>query len=114
MSSTPTDKGYQAGPAFAWTIALLDLGVFLPATVMACVGLVRGAAWARKTLYLVVGWFGLVGPAVAAMAITMYLNHDPNASGGNAVFMTALGLAFAALAVLVFRPLLAQHGEPAD
>jgi hypothetical protein len=112
MSSTPIDKGYLAGPAFAWTIALLDLGVFLPATVMACVGLVRGAAWARKTLYLVVGWFGLVGPAVAAMAITMYINDDPNASGGNAIFMTALGLAFVALALLVFRPLL-QSG-PAD
>lgn len=111
MSSTPTDTGYLAGPAFAWTIALLDLGVFLPATVLACVGLVRGAGWGRKTLYLVVGWFGLVGPAVAAMAISMYLNDDPNASGGNAVFMTALGLAFAALAVFVFRPLLHEHGE---
>ncbi len=112
MSSTPIDKGYLAGQAFAWTIALLDLGVFLPATVLACVGLVRNAAWARKTLYLVVGWFGLVGPAVAAMAITMYLNDDPNATGGNAVFMTALGLAFVALAVLVFRPLLPEHSEP--
>jgi hypothetical protein len=112
MSSTPTDKGYLAGPAFAWTIALFDLGVPLPATVLACVGLVRGAAWARKTLYLVVGWFGLVGPAVAAMAITMYLNDDPNASGGNTVFMTALGVAFVALASLVFRPLLYERSEP--
>ena len=106
MGSAPADKGYLAGPAFAWTIALLDLGVFLPATVMACVGLVRGAPWAPKALYLVVGWFGLVGPAVAAMAITMYVNDDPNASLGSTIFMTALGLAFVALAVLVFRPLL--------
>jgi hypothetical protein len=113
MSATPTDRGYLAGPAFAWTIALLDLGVFLPATVLACGGLARGAAWAGKALFLVVGWFGLVGPAVAAMAITMYLNDDPNGSAGGAVFMSALGLAFLALAVLAFRPLLHEPGERA-
>jgi hypothetical protein len=105
MTSTPDDKGYLAGPTFSWAIAMLDLGVFLPATIAACVGLVRGTTWSHKALYTVVGWFGLVGVAVAAMAITMYVNDDPNASGGNAVFMTALGLALAALAVWVYRPL---------
>jgi hypothetical protein len=84
---------------------MLDLGVFLPATVVTCVGLVRGAAWAQKALFAVVGWFGLVGPAVAAMAITMYVNDDPNASGGNAAFMSLLGLTFLALAVFVYAPL---------
>jgi hypothetical protein len=105
MSATREDEGYLAGPSFAWAIAMLDLGVFLPATVATCVGLVRGRSWARKALHLVVGWFGLVGLAVAAMALATYVNDDPNASGGNAVFMTALGLAFAALAFWVFRPL---------
>ena len=42
MSSTPEDEDYLAGPTFAWAIAMLDLGVFLPATVATCVGLVRG------------------------------------------------------------------------
>ena len=84
---------------------MLDLGVFLPAAVAACVGLVRGAGWAYRALYLVVGWFGLVGPAVAAMAITMYLKDDPNASGASALFITALGLAFAVLALYVYWPL---------
>ena len=105
MRSQPEDAGYLAGPTFSWAIAMLDLGIFLPAAIAACVGLVRGAPWAQKALYTVVGWFGLVGPAVAAMAITMYLNDDPNASAGSAVFMTTLGLAFAALAIVVFRPL---------
>ena len=108
MGAQPGDSGYLAGPTFSWAIALLDLGVFLPATTIACVGLVRGTSWAQKALYTVVGWFGLVGPAVAAMAITMYVNDDPNAAGGNAVFMTALGLAFAALAVYLCRPLFAR------
>jgi hypothetical protein len=99
------DAGYLAGATFSWAIAMLDLGVFLPATVATCVGLVHGSAWAHKALYLVAGWFGLVAPAVAAMAIAMYVNDDPNASAGNAVFMTLLGLAFAALALTLYRPL---------
>lgn len=105
MSATPEDTGYLAGPTFAWAIAMLDLGVFLPVTILTCVGLARGQLWARKALFLVTGWFGLVGLAVAAMAITMYRNDDPNASGFDAVFMTVLGGAFAALAVWVLRPL---------
>jgi hypothetical protein len=91
MSLAPEDEGYLAGPSFFWAIAMLDLGVFLPLTVIACFGLVRGASWAQKVLYTVVGWFGLVGPAVAAMAIATYVNYDPNASAGSALFMTGLG-----------------------
>ena len=112
MSATPTATGYLAGPTFSWTIALLELGVFLPARVLTCVGLGWGAAWARKALHLVVGWFGLVGLAVAAMAIAMYLNNDPTASAGNTIFMTLLGLAFVALAVIVFQPPQPDRGEP--
>lgn len=109
MSPQPSDGGYLAGPSFFWAIALLDLGVFLPATVAVCVGLVRDTAWARKALLLVAGWFGLVGPAVAAMAITMSVNEDPNASGGSAALMTALGLASLALALWVFWPLFSRR-----
>src|SRR5829696_1061114 len=106
MSGNPVEPGYTAGPTFFWAIALLDLGVFLPATVATCVGLRRRADWARKALYLVGGWFGLVGPAVAAMAIAMKLIDDPNASVAGAVSMTALGVAFAVLALVLYRPLL--------
>jgi len=84
MSASPSEAGYWAGPTFSWAIAMLDLGVFLSATVAACVGLVRGARWAYQALYLVVGWFGLVGPGVAAMAIAMYVNEDPTAPGAGA------------------------------
>jgi hypothetical protein len=113
MSSTPKDEGYLAGPSFFWAIAMLDLGVFLPLTAIACFGLVRGAPWAPKALYTVVGWFGLVGPAVAAMAVTMYINDDPNASAGSGLFMTGLGVAFALLAIVLYRPLFGSEvAEP--
>lgn len=105
MRSTPENAGYLAGPSFFWTIALLDLGVFLPLTVATCAGLLRDAAWAHKALYLLVGWFGLVGTAVAAMAIAMSANHDPSASAAGTGFAVALGAAFVGLAVSVFRPL---------
>ena len=106
MSANPTDKGYLAGPSFSWAIAMLDLGVFLPATVATCVGLTRGLPWARKALYTIVGWFGLVGLAVAAMSIAMVVNDDPTASTGITVFMIALGLVFLVFGVSVFRLLL--------
>jgi hypothetical protein len=106
MSTSPEDEGYLAGPTFFWSIALMDLGIFLPVTVAACFGLVRGTPWAQKALYLVAGWFGLVGPAVAGMAIAMYANDDPVASGVNVAVMTVLGVLFAALAVAVYLPLL--------
>ncbi len=110
MSAEPEDEVYLAGPGFSWTIALLDLGVFLPLTVATCVGLARRRPWAQKALYTVAGWFGLVGLAVAGMAITMYVNDDPNASGGSALFMTMLGLAFVGLGVAIFRPLVRGGG----
>jgi hypothetical protein len=113
MSSSPKDENYLAGPTFSWAIAMLDLGVFLPATVATCIGLVRGTHWAPKALYAVVGWFGLVGPAVGAMAITMYVNEDPIASDGNAIFMSLLGLAFLTFAVVVYWPLIrGRAGSP--
>lgn len=112
MSAQPTDGGYLAGPGFFWTIALLDLGVFLPATVAACVGLVRQTPWRHRALYLVVGWFALTGPAVAAMAIAMELNGDPNASGGVTALMVSLGLLFTLLAVLLYRPLFSRREAP--
>jgi hypothetical protein len=40
------------------------------------------------------------------MAIAMHVNDDPNASAGNAAVMAALGVAFAALALTVYLPVL--------
>lgn len=113
MSASPTTREYLVGPDFVWTIALLDLGVALPATVAALIGFHIGAPWARKALYAVVAWFALVGIAVAAMSVVMYLRDDPGASLGAAVAMTALGAAFAAIAVLLAAPIASRRAAAA-
>ena len=110
----PTRADYLESPTMTWTIVLLDLGIAVPAAVAAGVGLLRRAAWARTAAYAAIGFFALVGPAVAAMAITMQVNDDPNASAGNVVLMTLVGLLLAGLGVAVYRPLLRPETTAAE
>ena len=49
--------------------------------------------------------FGLVGPAVAAMAIVMQMNDDPNARTTTTILMTGLGAVSSLLALFVYWPL---------
>jgi hypothetical protein len=104
MGSAPTAADYLAGPTFVWTIALLDLGLGVPAIVAACVGIRRGAAWAQRALYGVVAWLALVGAAVAGMAIAMLARDDPSMSAGAMAAASALALALVAIAGLLYAP----------
>ncbi|MEH0548022.1 hypothetical protein QA802_34665 [Streptomyces sp. B21-105] len=109
--SHPSAADYQEGPGYFWTIALLDLGVGLPAAIAAAAGMRHGAAWARKTALALSGWLALVGPAVGAMAVAAWLRDLPDASAGQAAAMTVLGLLFTALTLTLFttlRPALPQ------
>ena len=105
MSDAPSGTDYREGPTFFWTIALLDLGAALPATVVTGIGLVRGVAWARKAMYAVVAWFALVGVAVAGMNVADHVNDDPNASVTALAAFTIYALVFASFAAFVYRPL---------
>jgi hypothetical protein len=111
MSATPTAKDYLAGPTFGWTIALLDLGLALPASVAVCIGVRRGARWAQKGLYAIVAWYALVGTAVAAMAISMYVRDDSTMSATQMTIMSVLGAALVALFLLLHAPLLRRSGS---
>lgn len=91
---------------FYWSIFLLDLGIVVPTTVAAGVGLLRGAPAAQPALYAVLLWYALVPPSVAAMSTTMVINGDPHASTGQAIVLSAVAVAFSALAAGVYRPLL--------
>jgi hypothetical protein len=105
MSAEPTAEDYLAGPTFGWTIALLDLGVALPATVAVCVGYRRAAETARRGLYAILGWYALVGAAVAAMAVAMQLRDDPAMTVGQMASMSILGALLVALAVATYAAL---------
>jgi hypothetical protein len=88
-----------------WSIFLLDLGIVVPATIAAAVGLLRDLDWGRKALFAVLGWFALVPASVAAMSVVMVVRNDPNASVGQATVFTIAALVFTGLAFLPFRRL---------
>jgi hypothetical protein len=106
LRDDPLPAEFRDDVSMYWSIFLLDLGVVVPATIAAAVALIRGTDWGRKALYVVFGWFALVPPSVAAMAIVMVAKDDPNASEGQAIVLTVVALLFAALAVRLYRPMI--------
>jgi hypothetical protein len=105
IAGDPIAAEFGQDVSMYWSIFLLDLGLVVPATVAAAIGLLRGTSWARKALYAVFGWFALVPPSVAAMGIVMVIKDDPNASVGQAIVLSVAAVAFATLAIRLYRPL---------
>lgn len=109
LRGEPLTDEFRDDVSMYWSIFLLDLGIVVPATIAAAIALIRGAGWGRKALYAVFGWFALVPPSVAAMSIVMVVNDDPNASAGQATFLTIAAVLFAALAIRVYQPVLGHR-----
>jgi hypothetical protein len=99
---------------FFWSIFFLDLGIIVPATLVAGIGLLRGAPPAHTALYALMGWYALVPPSVAAMSATMVINNDPHAVTGQAVMFGVVAVIVAALATWIFLPVLHTPSQPAD
>jgi hypothetical protein len=89
----------------------MDLGIAMPAAAVCGLLIWKGVEAAMRPTYAIVGWFALVGPAVAAMGFAMEINDDPNASLGMAWVFAVYGAAFVLLAAFVFRPLFKPGGE---
>jgi hypothetical protein len=96
---------YASSPTPFWMIKLMDLGIIVPAAIATGVGLLRGRAWARKTMYVMFTGYSCLAIAVASMGIVMNVNSDPDASptltGGFVIF----ALIFVTLTVVLYRPL---------
>lgn len=107
----PAMADYLENPTSYMLIGVLDLGLVVPAAILAAIGLRRHAEWARLLAYGVIGWFALVPAAVAAMAVTMVWRNDPAASTPLAVFFVAAALVFTAGAAALYRPVLARSRE---
>jgi hypothetical protein len=93
-----------------WSIFLLDLGLVVPASIATAIAVLRRSPWAGKALYGVVGWFALVPPSVAAMAIVKVVRDDPVANPGDTVVLAVVTLVFWTIAAVLFRPLVARPG----
>jgi hypothetical protein len=103
---------FAGDPAFYWSILLLDLGLVVPAATAAGVAVLRGSRLSVPAAYAVVGWFALVPPSVAAMAIVMLVRDDPYASLATTLLLTATSVVTTAAAVLMFRGLLRRRSLP--
>ena len=96
---------YASSPTPFWMVKLMDLGIIVPAAVCTAVGLLKGAAWARRAMYVLLTGYTCLAIAVAAMALVMYANADPDASLGLAGGFAVFALAFATLTALLYWPL---------
>lgn len=105
-----TEELLQERPFF-WSIVLLDLGVVVPVTVAAAVGLLQRTDAGERLSYAVVGWFALVPPSVAAMAAVMLVRDDPHGSVPTLALLVVATLVFWWLAHRILRPLLTA-GSP--
>lgn len=105
LRDNPTRTEYLSSPTTFWLVKLIDLGIVVPAALAAGLGLLRGAEWARRPMYAIVGAYTLIGASVTGMAVTMNLNDDPDASPALTAGFATLTLAFAALAYFLYRPL---------
>jgi hypothetical protein len=105
---------YASSPTPFWMVKLMDLGIIAPAAIATGVGLLRGRAWARKTMYVMFTGYSCLAISVAAMGIVMNLHSDPDASpavtGGFVIF----ALVFVTLTVVLYRPLFRESHAGLD
>jgi hypothetical protein len=96
---------YASSPTPFWMVKLMDLGIIVPAAVATGIGLLKGAAWARRVMYVLLTGYTCLAISVAAMAIVMYANSDPDASVAVTAGFLIFAVAFVTLTVLLYRPL---------
>jgi hypothetical protein len=112
MRDAPTRVEYVSSPTPFWLVKLMDLGIVVPVAVTAAVGVLRGTARARRTMYAIVGGYALLAASVAGMAITMLANGDPDSSAPTVAVFVCFALTFLALAVALYRPLFTRQTPP--
>lgn len=102
----PTSTEYLADPAVFWLVKFMDLGIVVPALVLAGFGILRNRPWVAKISYAGVGWAALLGASVAGMAIVMQVTGDPAATLANAVAFGGFAAVAVVMAVVVYFPLM--------
>lgn len=108
LEGAPTSVDYRENPTAYLLVGVLDLGIVVPAALATAIALRRHAPWARTASHAVIGWFALVPAAVAAMAIVMTVNDDPNASTGVTSLFIVAATVFSLGAAWLYRPMFDQ------
>ncbi len=104
--SDPTSlTEYASSPTPFWLVKLMDLGIVVPIAIATGIGLLRGAAWARRVAYVLLTAYTLLGVSVTAMGVVMNLHADPDASLALTAGFALFTVAFAALTAALYRPL---------
>ena len=102
----PTSTEYLADPAVFWLVKFMDLGIVVPALMLAGIGTLRNRPWVAKISYAGVGWAALLGASVAGMAIVMQATGDPAATLANTVAFSGFASVAVVMAVVVYLPLM--------
>jgi hypothetical protein len=112
FSGAAIPEEFAQAPAFYWSIVLLDLGLVVPVTLVAAGAAWRGSGLALPATYAVVGWFALVPPSVAAMAVVMLVGDDRYASVPTTLLLVAVAAATSVVAFRMSRVLLGALAAP--
>lgn len=111
LSGTPSSVTFVDNPTAFMLIMLLDLAIVVPAALTAAFGLWTGALWGRSASYALIGFFAVVPLSVAAMAVTMVLNGDPNGSMPVALGFCAVAIVSAIGSLLLYHPLSSEQAS---
>jgi hypothetical protein len=110
VSSLPTNVGYLQSPTAFWLVKFMDLGIVTPAAVAVGIGTLGRRPWARRPLFALVGGYALLGVSVAAMAVTMTLTDDPDASVRSVVGSLGAAALILGVAGFLYRGLFRRGG----
>lgn len=113
LAGAPPDAAYRDNPTSYLLIALLDLGLVVPAALVSARALRLGVGWGRQGAYAVIGWFATVPASVAAMSLTMQVRGDPNASPAATAAFGVAAAVFLGGATHLYRPLLRGEASTA-
>ncbi|GGM21306.1 hypothetical protein GCM10011608_02470 [Micromonospora sonchi] len=105
---------YASSPTPFWMVKLMDLGIIVPAAVATGIGVLRHAPWARRMIYTLLTGYSCLAVSVAAMAVVMIANGDPDASPALAVGVGLFALVFVTLIAALYRPLLRRGANDYD
>ncbi len=107
----PKNSAFLDSPTAFWFVKLLDLGIIVPASIFGVVALRQRWLIGQKLAYVLVSWLCLDALAVAAMALTMEINHDPTSSRPLGIVFGVLALALTVVTARLFVPFFREDSQ---